>query len=99
MSEDAATSAVLGHRAMNQAELEIIGFIKEAEKGVDKIVAAVQGTPAYPTPPSVTADLPSHDKHIAQLAKDHLMIGFMLLVRSIAKPGAVTAAAPPRTQD
>lgn len=88
---------ITGYRSLNQAEVDLINEIKAAEIELGKLVSRVMGLPAYPTPPAVSADLPSKDARIANLAEEHLMIGFMLLVRSIAKPGTPERAAKPAT--
>jgi hypothetical protein len=90
---------ISGYRELNQAEIDLMNAIKATEGNVMAMVEKVLGLPEYPTPPEVRADMPSKIYRHAYEARDYLEIGFMLLVRSIAKPGAPDYAPPRHTMD
>lgn len=90
---------ISGYRDFNEAEIALINEIKQAEGVVMAIQERVAGLPRFPTPGVVSGDLASADPALAKLAHDHLMIGFMLLVRAVAQPGKPAATPAVRTND
>lgn len=90
---------ISGYRELNATEIALMNEIKDAEGEIMAIQERVAGLPRFPTPGVVSGDLASADPHLAALAKDYLMIGFMLLVRAVAQPGKPVATPTVRTND
>ncbi len=74
---------IVGYRDLTEDEIALMNECKEAAQRVGELVDKVQALPISPIPPG---SFTSHDPRWAAMAKTQLQIGFMLLIRSIAKP-------------